>query len=87
MKLIWLDGVWDEYIIWQAKDKVVFKKINELIKNIDRNGYQCIGKPEKLKGQLTSWWSVRFTKKDRLIFRIKNDSIEILQIGTHYGEK
>ncbi len=87
MKKIWLDGVWEEYLYWQQKDKVAFKKINNLIKSIDRNGYYCIGKPEKLSGNLSSWWSVRFSDKNRIIFRIKNDSIEFLQIGTHYGDK
>ncbi len=86
MKKIWLDGVWEEYISWQKKDKKAFKKINKIIKSIDRNGYECIGHPEKLSGNLSLWWSVQFTEKDRIIFRIVDESIEFLQIGTHYGE-
>jgi|LGVF01.2.fsa_nt_gb toxin YoeB len=87
MRKIWLDGVWEEYLEWQLKDKRSFKKINSLIKSIDRNGYECEGRPEALRGNLASWWSVKFTKKDRIVFRIKDGAIEILQVGTHYGDK
>ncbi len=87
MRKIWLDGVWEEYLDWQKKDKRAFKKINDLIKSIDRNGYNCIGKPEKLKENLSDWWSVRINDKDRIVFRIKDDAIEFLQIGTHYSDK
>jgi toxin YoeB len=52
MKKIWLDGAWEEYIEWQTKDKRSFKKINQLIKSIDRNGYQSEGHPEPLSGNL-----------------------------------
>ncbi len=87
MRKIWLDGVWEEYILWQKRDKRAFKKINELIKSIDRNGYNCIGSPEALSGNLSSWWSVKFDEKNRIVFRIVDDAIEFLQIGTHYGDK
>ncbi len=87
MKKVWLDGAWEDYIKWQKKDKNAFKKINEIIKSIDRNGYDCIGRPEKLSGDLSEWWSVKFNSKDRIIFRIVDGSIEFLQIGTHYGDK
>lgn len=87
MRKIWLDGVWEEYVIWQNKDKNAFKKNNTLIRSIDRNGYQCEGKPEALSGNLTGWWSIRFTKKDRIVFGIINDSIKFLQIDNHYNDK
>ncbi len=87
MRKIWLDGVWEDYILWQKRDKRAFKKINELIKSIDRNGYECIGRPERLSGNLSSWWSVKFDAKNRIVFRILDDAIEFLQIGTHYGDK
>jgi toxin YoeB len=87
MKKIWLEGVWEEYLEWQIKDKKCFKKINNLIKSIDRNGYQCEGRPEPLTYNLAGWWSVKFTKKDRIVFRIRDHSIELMQVGTHYGDK
>ena len=87
MKKIWVDGAWEEYVGWLTKDKRSFKKINQLIKSIDRNGYQCIGKPEQLSANFQGWWSVRINQKDRLVFKIENDSIIILQCGNHYLDK
>lgn len=87
MRNIGLNGVWEDYLEWQLKDKRSFKKINSLIKSIDRNGYECEGRPEALSGNLTRWWRVKYNKKDRIVFRIKDGLIEILQIGTHYGDK
>lgn len=86
MKKIWLDGAWEEYLQWLTKDKKLFKKINELIKSINRNGYNCIGKPEQLSGNLSGWWSVRIDKKNRIVFKLENRTIVILQCGSHYNE-
>ncbi|MFR5017421.1 MAG: type II toxin-antitoxin system YoeB family toxin [[Clostridium] innocuum] len=54
---------------------------------MDRNGYNCIGKPEALSGNLAGYWSVRIDEKNRIVFRINENSIEILQCGTHYRDK
>ena len=86
MKFLWHDTAWPSYVEWQ-KDKKTLKRINTLLKDIDRNGYNCIGKPEPLKGELSGWWSVRIDEKNRLIFKIENEVVEITQCGTHYGEK
>ena len=50
MRKLWEDEAWKEYLEWQMKDKKVLKRINQLLTDIDRNGYQCIGKPEPLSG-------------------------------------
>lgn len=63
------------------------KRINNLLKDIDRSGYNCIGKPEPLKGNYSGWWSVHIDEKNRLIFKIENEVVEITQCGTHYGDK
>ena len=76
MKKIWLDGAWEEYLNWLAKDKRSFKKINQLIQSIERNGYRCIGKLELLTANLKGWWSVRINHKSRLVFKIEKDSIK-----------
>ena len=55
--------------------------------DINRNGYQCIGKPEPLKGNLTGYWSVRIDEKNRLVFRINETVLEIIECGSHYGDK
>lgn len=87
MKKLWEDNAWNEYLEWQTKDKKTFKKINRLLLDIDRNGYNCIGKPEALSGNLAGYWSVRIDEKNRIVFRINENSIEILQCGTHYRDK
>ena len=87
MKLLWHDTAWASYKYWQTQDKKTLRRINNLLNDIERNGYNCIGKPEPLKGDKSGWWSVRIDDKNRLIFKIENETIEIAQCGTHYGDK
>lgn len=87
MNKTWSDIAWEDYLYWQTQDKKTLKKINELIKDIDRNGYKCKGKPEPLKNNYSGYWSVRIDKKNRLVFRIENGALEIAQCKTHYGDK
>ena len=87
----WNERAWDEYLYWQQQDKRTLKKINSLIRGIERNGYNCIGKPEPLKGNLSGWWSVEINEKDRLVFRLsKNNETEFLEVLSckgHYQNK
>lgn len=87
MKKLWKDEAWEEYLYWQAQDKKTLKKINRLLKDIDRNGYQCTGKPEPLSENLAGYWSVRIDDKNRIVFCIHDDYMEIIQCGTHYRQK
>jgi toxin YoeB len=87
MKKIWFDEAWDEYLHWQAEDKKTLKRINKLIKDIERNGYDGIGKPEPLRGDLSGCWSVHIDEKNRLVFRIEDNILEIIQCGSHYQDK
>ena len=87
MEKIWSDNAWDDYVYWQTQDKKTLKKINDLIKDIDRNGYKCKGKPEPLKGNLSGFWSVHIDKKNRFVFRIEDGALEIAQCRTHYEDK
>ena len=84
---VWDDYAWEDYLYWQSKDKKTLKRINLLIKDIDRNGYDGIGKPEALTGSLKGYWSRRIDEKNRIVYRIKENKIEILQCRTHYGDK
>ena len=77
MKKVWSDEAWEEYLYWQTQDRKIIKKINNLIKDIDRNGYHYIGKPEPLSGNLTGYWSVRIDKANRIVFKISDDTLEI----------
>ena len=86
MKKNWHDEAWEDYILWQNQDKKTLKKINRLLQDIDRNGYKCTGKPEPLSGDLAGYWSVRIDDKNRIVFKIDGDTIEIMQCGSHYGD-
>lgn len=82
---LWQDEAWESYLYWQKQDKKTLKRINKLIQDIERNGYSGIGKPEPLKEDLSGFWSVRIDDKNRLVFRINDDKLEIWQCGKHYG--
>lgn len=87
MHILWHDAAWEEYLEWQLRDIKTLKKINRLLKDIDRNGYKCTGKPEALSGNLAGFWSVRIDDKNRIVFRIVDEKVEIIQCGTHYRDK
>lgn len=70
-----------------ANTTKTLKKINNLLKDIQRNGYDGIGKPEQLSANLSSYWSRRIDEKNRLVYKITDDTIEILECRTHYGDK
>ena len=83
----WSDEAWEDFEYWTNQDKRTLKRILQLLKDIDRNGYDSIGKPEPLRGNLSGYWSVRIDDKNRLVFKIVNDTIFIAQCRTHYGDK
>ena len=68
MNKLWSDDAWEEYLYWQTQDKKTLKKINNLIKDIERNGYNCSGKVEPLKYELSGFWSVRIDSCNRIVF-------------------
>ncbi len=82
----WTDDAWEEYNYWANTNKKIFKKIQNIIKDIDRNGYEGIGKPERLSGDLSTYWSRRIDEKNRIVYRIDGD-IRFVQCGSHYRDK
>jgi len=87
MNKIWSDEAWEDYLYWQTQDRKTLKRINQLIQDIDRNGYNGIGKPEALSGNLSGFWSRRIDENNRLVYRIKNRQLEIAACRSHYGDK
>ncbi len=87
MKKVWQDDAWEDYLYWQSQDKKTLQKINRLIKDIERNGCCGIGNPEPLKGDLSGFWSVRIDAKNRIVFRIQDEQLEIWQCGSHYRDR
>ena len=87
MKINFSIQAWEEYLYFQSQDKKTLKKINELIKDIERNGaLNGIGKPEKLTNNLNGLYSRRINGKDRLVYKLENDFIVILQWKGHYND-
>jgi toxin YoeB len=84
MRLSWYSDAWEDYRYWQTYDKKTLKKINDLLKDIMRNNYTGIGKPEPLKVNLAGWWSRRINDVDRLVYRIDGEICIILQCKGHY---
>ena len=81
------DDAWEDYTYWETQDKKTLKRILKLIDDIERNGYDGIGKPERLAGDLSSYWSRRIDDKNRIVYRIKDNTIQIIQCGSHYRDK
>lgn len=81
------DAAWEDFEYWLKQDKKTFKRIQQLLRDIDRNGYEGIGKPERLSGDLSAYWSRRIDHANRLVYRIENDTIKIVQCGSHYRDK
>ncbi len=84
MKLIWSEKSWDEYCSWQSTDKKVLKKINSLLKEIKREPFEGIGKPEPLKYELAGCWSRRITDEHRLVYMVDDEAISIVSCKYHY---
>lgn len=77
---------WDDYMSWQSEDKSMIRKINELIKDIQRTPYEGKGKPESLKYDLTGFWSRRIDREHRLVYRIEENDLFIFSCKFHYDK-
>ena len=87
MSILWEDRAWEDYLYWLEQDKKTLRRIKELLKDIDRNGYKGKGKPEPLKGNLSGYWSRRIDDKNRIVYKIDGDVVRIVQCGSHYRDK
>ena len=85
---IWSDDAWEDYLYWHTQDKKTLKRINTLIKDIERNGVMHgIGKPEALTGNLAGEYSRHIDDKNRLIYHMEDGRLFIVNCRTHYGDK
>lgn len=80
---LFLDGAWEDYLYWQSVDKSVLKKINALIKEIERTPFEGTGKPELLKHQYAGWWSRRINLEHRLVYKVEDNKLIVLQCRYH----
>lgn len=84
MKLVFTSNSWEDYQFWLRSDKKVLKRINLLIKEIIRDPFEGIGKPEALKHGLSGFWSRRINEEHRIVYRIDGDYLHIIQLRYHY---
>lgn len=84
MRLLWEDRAWDDYLYWQTQDKKVLKRVNLLIKDIRRNPFDGVGKPEPLKNNLSGWWSRRIDETNRIVYYEQGGIIYVVSCRGHY---
>ena len=84
MKLIFSEHAWEDYLFWQDTDKKTLKRINLLIKDIQRHPFEGLGKPEPLRHGLSGYWSRRITDEHRIVYKIENDALHLAQLRYHY---
>ncbi len=85
MQKAWTDDAWEDYLYWQTQDKKTLKRINNILKDIDRQPFSGIGKPEPLLGNKQGYWSRRIDETNRVIYKVEHDQIVIVQCGGHYN--
>ncbi|MCD7884800.1 MAG: Txe/YoeB family addiction module toxin [Lachnospiraceae bacterium] len=86
MRKIWFDEAWEDYLYWQQQDKKTLRRINTLLKDIERGNFDGKGKAEPLKGDLSGFWSRRIDSANRLVYRISNGFLEIASCRGHYDD-
>jgi len=84
VNVVFKPTAWDQYLYWQKADKAIFRKINALIKECQRHPFEGTGKPEFLRGDYTGYWSRRITREHRLVYKVSNAGLEIVQCRYHY---
>ncbi len=85
MNIIFTKNAWEDYVSWQTEDKKILKKINELIKDIQRTPFEGRGKPEPLKYDLASYWSRRIDREHRLVYQVERGQVLVYGCRYHYG--
>ena len=84
MKLIFAERAWEDYLYWQETDRKVLARINLLIREIQRDPFRGIGKPEPLRHALRGYWSRRITDEHRIVYKVEEDSLLLAQLRFHY---
>lgn len=81
----WDPDAWNDYLFWQEQDRKTLKRLNQLIKDIQRNPFEGLGKPEPLKENLAGFWSRRIDSENRIVYAVEEKCIVIIACRRHYG--
>ena len=84
MKLVFSENAWEDYLYWQKTERKVVLRINALIRDIQRDPSDGIGKPEALRHALSGYWSRRITDEHRIVYKVEGDAVMIAQLRYHY---
>ena len=84
MKLQFAPSAWDDDLHWQASDRRMLERVNKLIREVQREPFVGVGKPEPLKHALAGWWSRRINDEHRMVYRVEGDVLQIAQLRYHY---
>ena len=87
MQLLWNEDGWEDYLWWQTQDKKTLRRLNTLIRDMQRSPFEGLGKPEALKGDLSGWWSRRIDDENRIVYRVRDNALVIASCRSHYGDK
>ncbi|RIH81950.1 Toxin YoeB [Calidithermus terrae] len=86
MRLIFSEEAWEDYLYWQKTDKALLRRINELIRDAQRNAFDGLGKPEPLKHNLQGWWSRRINQEHRMVYKVEGNDLIIAVLRYHYED-
>jgi toxin YoeB len=86
VKLIFSENAWEDYLYWQNTDRNMLKRVNSLIKEIQRSPFEGMGKPEPLKHRLAGYWSRRIDNEHRIVYKVEGDVLLIAQLRHHYKQ-
>jgi len=86
MRLVWEDDAWEDYLYWQSQDRKTLRRINALIRDIQRSPFDGLGKPEPLKGNYQGWWSRRIDEVNRIVYKAEPGQIVVAQCRAHYAD-
>ena len=84
MNVVFSEHAWQEYLVWQKTDRSMVKRINALIREIQRTPFEGIGKPERLQHALSGYWSRRITDEHRIVCKGEGNAVLIAQLRYHY---
>ena len=84
MRLVFADEAWEDYLFWQEDDPGMLRKINALLRDVKRDPFKGIGKPEPLKGALSGYWSRRISDEHRMVYKVASGDLLIAQLRYHY---
>ncbi len=84
--LSFMPQAWEDYLYWQTQDKKMLRRVNQLLRDMQRNSFEGIGKPEPLKGDMSGYWSRRIGEANRIVYTAADSAIIVFSCRSHYDK-